>query len=44
MIGVIFEHQFHSRTYRDYDVYHDWNDYTLVNFTQELERIKLIVY
>jgi hypothetical protein len=41
MIGVIFEYQFHSRTYRDYDVYHDWNDYTLVNFTQELRENKI---
>lgn len=39
--GVRFEYQFHSRTYRDYSVYHDWNDYTLVNFTQILRENKI---
>lgn len=39
--GVRFEYQFHSRTYRDYSVYHDWNDYTLVNFTQILRDNKI---
>ena len=45
MIGmefnVRFEYQFYSRTYRDYNVYHDWNDYTLVNFTQILRENKI---
>lgn len=39
--GVRFEYQFYSRTYRDYSVYHDWNDYTLVNFTQILRENKI---
>jgi hypothetical protein len=39
--GVIFEYQLYSRTYRDYSVYNDWNDYTLVNFTKELRDNKL---
>jgi hypothetical protein len=39
--GVRFEYQFRSRTYRDYDVYGDWDDYTFVNFTQILRDNKL---
>jgi hypothetical protein len=39
--GVRFEHQFYSRTYKNYHSYNDWDNYTFVDFTQLLRDSKL---